>query len=595
MPDGQLASPNLFRRNLRLPASLSAVARLRSSQKRNVPLHGQEYRQPSAERPGVAHTDVASASEVSEINNGLPETTRKSAPRQIYATLEQGQSIVIGGIYNLVVLTGIVVTYGAIISSSPEAHRIYAPLTHAVAPCIAISATAKVLIESTSSDEEFPPPLNVAGAWDFLSIPGIKTQATMIMVCILPSVNSNAKIMQLRNGELGSEERTWTALETSSFDRVLEHFVISNSPTKRILVQGERKAGKSTFCAYFINRCLTDPRFSNTGLEKPEVCLLDLDIAQPLVRPPDIAYVAILRRMILGPAFTQQIPMIHDTGMEILHQRYVSRELMSYDLSQVVDVIEDLIDLVMKCNPKSTLIVNLASWMGDMFHTQSAHVERLGITNIVILGQESTSIRQNGALAIPAHRISRPSAQPPVSSSVLRALQTQATFHTVGFDSISGVRWLSLPLLYRSNRGLPTPYTGPCQIVTAIYTVAGQPLPTETLQYALQGSIVNVLLVESHHFYAATEGSDHVGHVERTPEDLPYLRPDDDSKFPFLAKYTSCLGLAYVREIAVLDGLLYLVPEIGMEHVDRKGCRTVLVLGSNDESWIHREVGGGLK
>ena len=103
-------------------------------------------------------------------------------PHEVYVSIERGESIVVGGIFDLVVLDGTVHLYGAVLQASEQSYRVYAPLTHSIAPITAINKTGKLLLSSVDHDATFPPKLHGQGVWEMPRVSDDDSSASMTMV-----------------------------------------------------------------------------------------------------------------------------------------------------------------------------------------------------------------------------------------------------------------------------------------------------------------------------------------------------------------------------------------------------------------------------
>ena len=346
---------------------------------------------------------------------------------------------------------------------------------------------------------------------------------------------------------------------------------IQNSQSARVLVSSDKRHGRFNFCVCLINHLVTRTSAITAEGRAIGVCVLDLDYHQPLLRPQQHVYAAIIRKPLFGPSLVQTVGKRTETSYQILRQHFVTQLAVQESPQFFAQIVSDLISCIREHALNLSLVVILPAHVtiGGELH---ASLQSLGLTDTV-------KIEKSGSSTIPT-----------LSSSVRRALQIQSRLQFLGYDSENNAQWCPRPLMYQHERAITLSYGIINGRVSGICTMNGELLPGCGLDFVLLQSIVSLVAVEKEHFTSIVEPGDEVKLI-RSAEGFPILSTTYTAKFPFQARYSNCLGLAYISGISVSKASFRMILEHGMDLGSTEEISIVAIVGSNDEWWIWDEEG----
>ena len=317
------------------------------------------------------------------------------------------------------------------------------------------------------------------------------------------------------------------------------------------------------------------------------VFVLDLDFYNPLLRPQQHVYAAIIRKPLFGPSLVQMVGEQTDTSCEVLRQHFITQIAVQESPHFFAQVAHDLMACIREHDLNLPLVVILPAHVtiNEEFHTS---LLSLGLTDIVHVDKSSSTATFSKHRAI-FHAVSNIPEISSLSSPVRRALQLQSRLQFLGHDSENNAQWCPRPLVYQHERAITLPYGILSEGVAGICTMNGEPLPNHGLDLVLLHSIVSIVKVDRKHFTSTVESGDEVK-LTRSKEGFPILSTTNTAQFPFQARYSNCLGIAYLLGTSVSDSLFNMILECGMELDSTEEVRIVLIVGSIDEWWIWDEA-----
>lgn len=488
--------------------------------------------------------------------------------------LQQGESILPVGEYDLEVIEGGATVYGLVLRPEGGTNRIYAPSTHALPKVTARrNGTVLRLSHVTSS----------LGALEKLC-PLFRN----ILVKDMPDKPTFALIQRIDEDDLG---RNLSALE---MEKDMESTIARlgrepESPPKltRIMAVGAKSSGKSTF-----NRILC-----NSLLSKPpghKLMYLDLDPGQPEFGPPGQLALVEVHAPILGPPFTHAAGRRSAT-YKILRSHTIAATSFKDDPAHYLACANDLVRYAKRDCP---LIVNSCGWVSGLGASVLQNIMlALGINHVVILEPlEASFVAELESICPDAafHRVAR---QPPRPTSrtpaELRTMQTMAYFHHRQSKKGSDIRWTIQAI--SSWRHWTVAYDDDAGIA-AIVSYGQSPAP-DFLAEVLEGSLVALVTLDHHSEEAALGFGRYSGRelkdvLQRTSEGLPYLYSDHIAASHTIdPRYSTCVGMALVRAINTASRTLQLVTPLSEKEMSSLAKeKVVLVRGGFDTpSWAFLE------
>lgn len=462
----------------------------------------------------------------------------------------------------MTVLQGIVTIYGAVIQPNSPALRVYAPSIQALPPIQARQAAATIRLSSVN------PCLR-------------KLEALSPLFRNMWSHSaSNQSFAFLRSSADDPLQRILEPLDINrEFDAVLRTLSAKSSIERsqpRIMAIGAKASGKSTF-----NRVLWNHLRSWTSHKKCH--FLDIDPGQPEFGPPGTISLVEVSAPLLGPPFT------HPASSECLPFRLLrSHAIAATSFKDDPEHYQAcVLDVASHIDRKHPLIVNFCGWVaGTGADVLKDLIDDLSISDAVLLEPLDTEIVDfvtSNSDRRAVHRISRrqprPSSRTPAEQ---RAMQTMACFHS-RLSTHGDVRWSGKAIT--AVRPWIVSYGGNQPGILAVLSYGNSPAP-EFLTEVLNGSIVAVNIVDD-------EEAGHIASkIQQTPEQLPFIQPDDRGLHHTLTPSRSkCNGLALVRGIdSLTKNLLLVSPLPSGEIADLNDKNVVLVRGSFDlPEWAYLE------
>lgn len=352
-----------------------------------------------------------------------------------------------------------------------------------------------------------------------------------------------------------------------------------------LLVCGPKSSGKSTFSRIVANRLVTQ----HNGNKKPTwpgVAVLDIDPGQPEFSPPGTISLIKLDEPNLSPPFAHPI-----LGSEnIVRSHAVASITPASDIEQYQSCVMDLFQHYKSSCAPYPLIVNTPGWIqGSGLVMLQDIVGGIRPTEILYMsedGPEDTveGLRSAGG-GIPLTTLpSQSSDYTSRTAQHLRQMQAMSYFHVDSEKSIgTSLRWDPAPLT--ASPPWLVSYGGDNCGLLGVLCYGYQPGP-ELLAEAIDGTVVAVVEIENHSAFGLSNGDgralDDV--IQRTPEQIPYLRIDE----PLDPKHSRCLGLALVRGVDAQGTALALSTPLSADELVDKDI--VLVSGKFDPpTWAYTE------
>ncbi|KAK5173101.1 Polynucleotide 5'-hydroxyl-kinase grc3 [Saxophila tyrrhenica] len=365
--------------------------------------------------------------------------------------------------------------------------------------------------------------------------------------------------------------------DTDAVLRTLSAKTVQEPRRPRILTVGAKASGKSTF-----NRLLCNQLLSWTTL--PCCQYLDIDPGQPEFGPPGVISLVEVSTPLLGPPFTHPASTL-SPDWRLIRAHAIAATSFKDDPEHYKACVLDLVQHVEK---KWPLIINTCGWvtgLGASVLTDLA--EDLDISDIVlmdpidsVLSEALQSSSPSAALHRIARRPPRPSSRTPAEQ---RAMQTMAYFHSrIGVES-ARTTWRSKPINRLRPWVVNYAETNPGFLAAMSY---GQSPAPDFLCEVLDGSVVALNAVDD------TLASDLEDRLERTPEGLPYLPPDDQGvSFPLPPSQSDWVGLALIRGIDTANKQLHLITPIPENHIEYLANRKVVLVrgGFDPPEWAYLE------
>lgn len=506
---------------------------------------------------------------------------------QIDITLDAGQSVTCVGEYDLSVLKGAVAVYGAFLHPASGTKRVYAPTTHALPQITAGIDATTIRISSIRS-----------------------------------SIRKLEKLSPLfRNIWTDAPQRTFSLLRTSSDDTLqrtllpldvdkallavlsrLAAHAESNARSTRVMTIGAKSSGKSTFNRFVCNYI--------TSRTRGKRCFyLDLDPGQPEFGPPGQVSLVEVNEAILGPPFTHPAS-AGSRAHRLLRSHTLAATSFKDDAAHYLACAKDLVTHVDRRFP---LVINSCGWVSGLGASVLIElINILSISDAVILEPLETSFTaalQQASADVTFHRLARqaprPSSRTPAES---RNMQTMAYMHHKRRSSGSQLRWSETPI--SAFRPWTASYGKSGSGIHAVLSY-GQSPGAEFLSEVLDGALVAIVVIEegslaeAFHLHEGPQqqsvdeniGTDNTPSasddlIQRTPQGLPYIRPNDDGFCPPLnPTYSACVGIALIRGIDHECQSLQLVTPLSEHEIaGLMRHKVVLIRGDFDPpAWAYLE------
>ncbi|KAF2084548.1 hypothetical protein K490DRAFT_48857, partial [Saccharata proteae CBS 121410] len=499
--------------------------------------------------------------------------------------LKYKQTIVNLGKYEVRVLEGVIILYGAILRPLHGFQRVFAPSTHAL-PVIQCVSPYGAELEIKSCED---------------------TISRLERLSPLYGRLWNAK----ENVELKPCRKRWSfanihRLSDDPYKRPLYHLEVPSKweqainkicplpskPVPRVMACGPKSTGKSTFSRLIANRLLTMTREAHESIDS--VYLLDLDPGQPEFSPAGQVSLVEMHQPNYNPPFLH--PSAHQPFATPLRAHFIGSNSPKENPDHYVDCALDLVNhyraVIKKEKRRSPLVVNAPGWtVGTGLQILLQLLKLLDLSDIVYTTEDSSrtldALEENGK-AYKLHIIpSQPSGYAARTAGELREMQMLSYFHQEAVEDVESCpRWDMTPLSsrvpYVVNYGLDEPDI--LGIITMGETIQSALLPT-----ILDGSVVGIVEVDDDdtRFSAST--------FTRNAEggNLPYLSSEDTgSTEPLNPRNSRLISLALVRGIDAANQSLHVIvpPTNDTLMAQLEPQKTVLVLGSLDiPGWAYTE------
>jgi polynucleotide 5'-hydroxyl-kinase GRC3/NOL9 len=372
--------------------------------------------------------------------------------------------------------------------------------------------------------------------------------------------------------------------------RTLSAKSVTEREQPRIMAIGGKSSGKSTF-----NRVLCNHLHSWTPGKR--CYYLDLDPGQPEFGPPGQTSLIEVSAPVIGPPFTH--PASSDSAcFRLVRSHTIAATTFKDDPTHYKACAKDLVAHADSAYP---LVINACGWTSGTGATVLLDLcVDLAITDAVLLEPLDVNLvetLQSASSDIMLHRIARrapgPSTRSPAES---RAMQTMAYFHCKGSTGGDVLKFSGKPVsqLRRWN----VSFGGPDPGIAAVMSYNQGPNP-EYLTEVLNGSMVAIVVLQQNGSNLRSElddGTEMLQNisepVSRTPEDIPYIEPNNMGINQTLDPGSShCVGLALVRSIDTKDKYLHLVTPLTEKEIEGiQDKQVVLVRGSFDApGWAYLE------
>nr|POE92386.1 polynucleotide 5'-hydroxyl-kinase grc3 [Quercus suber] len=506
--------------------------------------------------------------------------------------LKPGQSITAIGVYDVQVLKGSVVLYGAVLrprgtvpgSNRPVPgsgkHRVFALSNSALPQILARRDGASIKLSTVRS------------AFD-------KLGKLSPLFRNISSGDLNRSFTILRTNQDDALQRSLGALESDKEASSLIATLSNRSEMRErqcTLVVGAKSAGKSTF-----NRMLCN---SITTMNPESRCMyLDIDPGQPEFGPPGQISLVEVVKPLLGPPYSHPAT-ASSPYFRSLRCHAIASTSFKDNPDHYLGCVKDLIQYISHRKLGSLpLVVNSCGWVNGIGANVlvdvvlSLHSRSVDLVVLEPVDAALVQTIQSSSNSIYVHRLPRRFTRSSIRTPAeLRNMQTMAYFHhREPTTNSSQSTWLGEPI--DSMWPYSVAYDGIDPDILAVLSYSYSPDP-ELLAEVLDGSIVAVVKVndqafDSEHLLRQTDASVHeraIRHnILRTPEGLPYL-PSEYS-MPLEPKYSECIGLALVRSIDYdHKRLLLITPTPRDQMTTNEDEHIVLVRGAFDPpEWAYLE------
>ncbi|KAH9826602.1 mRNA cleavage and polyadenylation factor CLP1 P-loop [Teratosphaeria destructans] len=513
-----------------------------------------------------------------------PKSVRELEDGSLEINLRSEETAVCVGIYDVEVIKGIIIVYGATLTPNSGRRRIYAPSTAALPPLVARRGGTVIRLHHVKC-----------------GLSKLGKLSPLFKKVWTKGKGSKGSFSLLYSTDDDELQRSLSPLEVDrTTEKLLARLSIeSNVKTPRVMAIGAKSSGKST-----LNRLICNTLHGKPTVQKLQY--LDLDPGQPEFGVPGQISLVEVDAPLLGPSFTH-LASVASEQYRLVRCHSIAATSFKDDPDHYLACAKNLVQHV---NPRMPLVINSCGWVSGLGATIAADLVKItGVTDLIVLDpvdETLIELLQQKATAITVHRTPRqpprPSARTPAE---LRNMQTMAYFHQRA--SSVDTTWSSQPI--STARPWLVKYTEPNAGIRAIVSYAQLPHP-DLLAEVLNGSLVALITIENPHLPTALgrpDGHDHDNNdddpttwLSSTPEGLPYPLPHDhEIPRPLDPKHSHCVGLALVRAIDVEQRELQLVTPIPAHQIAALVQKAVvLVSGSFDApEWAYLEdlygAGGG--
>lgn len=301
----------------------------------------------------------------------------------IVAGLKHDESLVFQGQYLLRVEKGAVSMYGATLHVGPKEYKVTASSTTVLPPIISVPTKKKFINDcilpkdSDLSAENFDTVVSLTSLFTGLeTIPSqfpkfrdiwgssIPSNVSKVSRTFHPVYSVTSKVKTFKSND------EWDSIASS----VVSDYKSSNIPPV-VFVSGPKNAGKSTFCRFLLNYCLS-------SLKPGSVQFLDCDLGQPEYTPPGVISLSkptacnfsspfahpnfddVVKAHSLGYTSAKDIPLLYSACFDDLFQVYKSSQLSNPTLLIVNTPgwakgygLELLIEMMGKSEPSHSIFV----------------------------------------------------------------------------------------------------------------------------------------------------------------------------------------------------------------------------------------------
>ncbi|GAA5904333.1 hypothetical protein JCM5296_005259 [Sporobolomyces johnsonii] len=592
------------------------------------PIRTRRRREKTAFVDPSCRSNFSPASGMNALRTTVQHEDGSSVEGVLYA-LREGDDLVIHGTFGLTPVYGSVTVLGATLSASPAGqqlpvlspiatHPVFSPSSHplppiaALPPAVSSDLTARLDLPNGSS-------LDLSAYAAVLLVTDRQTGIEGIELplksgglgCASGMFPAPSGTRSMGNVEAGAtwrlitepvpalalmrELEPWSAALSSfaPFVSAVEEEASSTDPGRLVvMVEGPKRAGKSTFARTLMNRLLD--RYE-------AVAYLDTDLGQPEFSVPGFVSLNVVRKPLLGPSFTHlALPVsAHYLGSASPasdpsgYLAAISSLLSTYSLEVEYPLLDEPTPAFSRrrhhgaqaATPKSNgkirervpLVVNTQGWVkglgADLLAKLKAESQPTHVCSFIAVDEEGAAQGYDGGAAyaqqqadaeqgLPYHLITLPTAPPtPLESkwtaADLRTLSYVSYFHSMFIPSSSSpsstplstfpVAWtFARPLLAQPPYVLD--WTAAAQQLSSVHLLDGDDIAYELVLHALNGSIV--ALVDH------SPQTDDASSTKRNP--VPY-----DPLSPRPSPSTSrALGLALIRSISPASSSLHLLTPV---------------------------------
>lgn len=502
-------------------------------------------------------------------------------------TFNIGEGITCVGEYTLEVLRGIATVYGSAVHPNSGPQHVYAPSTHALPRIVPLRDDTCVRLSRVRS-----------------TLRRLEKVSPLFRNIWAKPSGADRTFSLLRTAADDELQRALVPLDVEkSCQNALTRLALETDASKlRVMAIGAKSSGKSTF-----NRLLCNTLLSKQSVRK--LMYLDLDPGQPEFGPPGQLSLVEVTAPILGPPFTHPARR-HSKQTRLIRSHTIAATSFKDDPAHYIACATDL---VQHAEARCPLIVNSCGWVTGVGANVLADLIPLAsINNLVVMEPIEDALldylsKSTGDLT--CQRIPRQPPRPgPRTPAESRAMQALAYFHHRSSTSGEEAKWSGKPLT--AIRPWIVSYDGPDAGIHSILSYGQSPSP-DLLAEVLDGSLVALTTADEHHLDEAfgvdsyanqqsagdlSSSSQHVPSaqnlIDRSPEDLPYIRPDSQGlNYPLHPKHSEFHGLALVRAVDTEHKEVHLItPLTESEIAMLMAKKVVLVRGSFDApEWAYLE------